>query len=206
MIKINLALKKQAAALDVKDKTGAASTQLNMESAKELVANPQFRKVILLVVVVVLGYYMLDGYEQDQLALVDKQIQKITADNQKLKSDLAKTAGYEAEKKQFDADEELIKSKLATIQKLIADRADPPKLLLSFSSSIPKDVWMQEYEMTSKDIHIKGSSLGFEPVTDFVKALGENELVTDVKLDDSQKAKDAVAGDVTTFSVEAKRK
>ena len=89
-----------------------------------------------------------------------------------MKQALAKTAGYEAQKKQFDADEELIKTKLATIQKLMADRAEPPKLLMSFSGSIPKDVWFQEFDMNSSEVKIKGASLGFDPVTDFMKALG----------------------------------
>lgn len=210
MIKINLALRKQAAALESKDKTqgiGIASLkEINMGAVKELFADPQFRKAVLALVVIFMGWYLLDGYKTDQLAKLDVELQKVTAENQKVRQALAKTSGYEAQKKQFDADEQLIKTKFETIQKLVADRSDPPKLLLSFSNSIPKDVWLQEFDMTSKDVRVKGSSLGFDPVTDFMKALGDNDLMTDVKLDESQKSKDPLVGEVATFSVEAKRK
>jgi Tfp pilus assembly protein PilN len=210
MIKINLALRKQAVALDMGKKKGAGGG-LNVSNFKfdpEILKEPQLRKLVLVLVVAVMGTYLLNGYEDDQSKQQDLLLAQATAEGTKLQAQLSKTASYEGMKKQLDADEELIKTKLSTIQKLIADRQVPPKLLLSLSSGIPKEVWLSELALTTKDIHMKGFSLGFDAITEFMKSLGDNELLSDLKLNNSQKSTDAALGllDEESFELEAKRK
>jgi Tfp pilus assembly protein PilN len=209
MIKINLGLRKQAAAIAGKEKGGApglSAMKLNPEALKEILKDPQVRTLILVIVVAVLGTYFLNGYKDEQLHDADNLAQKATLENQKVKAELAKTTGYDDLKKQFDADEELIRTKLQTIQKLVSDRAAPPKLLLSLSIGIPKDVWLSEINITDQEVKLKGFSLGFDQITDFMKTLGDNEFLTDLKLGDSQKAKDPTGIDVASFDLVAKKK
>ena len=76
MIKINLALRKQAAALEAKKESGGGGTlssfqQINVDSAKEFFKDPQVRKALLAVIVIGMGWYLLDGYKDDQIAKVD---------------------------------------------------------------------------------------------------------------------------------------
>ena len=208
MIKINLALKKQAVAVDAKDKGagGGKGFHFDPEALKAIFEDAQIRKLILVILVAVLGTYLINGYEDDQLARMDQRIAQANVDDAKVKAELAKTAGYDALKKQFDEDEELIKTKLSTIQKLISDRQVPPKILASLAGIIPKNVWVTEMSLNDDNIEIKGSSLGFDDITDFMKTLGDSEYLTDLKLKDSQKEKTQQGLSVATFDIEAKRK
>lgn len=209
MIKINLALRKQSAAVLTRDKLEAPEKKLKFDIKSvdlEFLKSPELRKLALVIVVAVVGTYVVDGMKQDMMDKADQQITKATADNTKAKAELAKTSGYEEIKKQIDTDEELIRTKLLTIQKLIADRQLLPKMLMSLSSGIPKDVWLTELNFTGADVQLKGSALGLDPVTDFLKTLNENDMLTDVKLENSEKAKDPLAGEVMTFEMDAKKK
>lgn len=207
MIKINLALRKQSAAIDTTKERPAGGPKLSFKQFDfEMVKSPEIRRLALVVVVAIIGTYVADGLKTDMMNKLDQQVEKANADNAKAKADLAKTAGYEAIKQQIDADEELIKTKLSTITKLIADRQLPPKMLMSISSSIPKDVWLTDFSVISGEIKLKGSALGYDPVTDFLKALNENDMLADVKLENTEKAKDPIAGEITIFEMNAKRK
>lgn len=208
MIKINLALKKQAVAVDAKDKGGGGGKgfRFDPEALKAIFEDAQIRKLILVVLVAVLGTYLINGYEDDQLARMDQRIAQANVEDAKVKAELAKTAGYDALKKQFDEDEELIKTKLSTIQKLISDRQVPPKILASLAGIIPKNVWITDMSLNDDNIEIKGSSLGFDDITDFMKSLGDSEYLADLKLKDSQKEKTQQGLSVATFDIEAKRK
>ena len=206
MIKVNLAHRKQAAGVaDFKEKPASAGFSFKGVDL-EILKAPEIRKFALAIVVAIMASYVLDGVKQDQIDKVSQRMEKANADNAKAKADLAKTTGFEGLKKQIDADEDLIRTKLSTIQKLVADRQMPPKMLMSFSGSIPKDVWITEFEVVQGIIKIRGAALSYESISDFLKALTENDLLTDVKLGNSEKAKDPIAGEVDTFEMEAKRK
>lgn len=204
MIKINLALRKRAAAVEAREKRGGGFAMPKLDA--EIFKEPQFRKIALGLIVLVMASYGIEEVKTDQLHQLDQEIQKVQADNNKAKAELAKTAGYDALKKQIDDDEKLIRTKLETIQALMADRQVPPKLLLSISNMIPKDIWLTDFELTDKALKIKGDSLGFDPVTDFMKVMGDSDYLTNVKLVNSANGTDPVAGQVTNFELEAARK
>ncbi len=207
MIKINLALRKKAAAVESGKAKEGSTVQLKLDPdlVKELLKDTQFRKLILVIVIAVMANYWLSGYQTDQLDKMDASIAAVKAEGDKISKDLAKTKGYDEIKKQIDTDEELIKTKLATIQKLSSDREVPPKLMLSLSTGIPKDVWLSGLEYGSKGIHFRGAALGFDQITDFMKNLGDNAFLTDLKLLSSQKTTEE-GTEVTSFELEAKRK
>lgn len=204
MIKINLALRKRAAAVGASEKAGGGFSIPKFDS--EVFKEPQLRKLALGLIVLVMASYAIDEVKTDQLHKLDQDIEKVQADNNKAKAELAKTAGYDALKKQIDDDEKLIRTKLETIQKLMADRQVPPKLLLSLSNMIPKDVWLSDFTLSDTDLKIKGSSIGFDPVADFMKSMNDSDYLNNVKLMNSANATDPVAGEVTNFELEAKRK
>jgi Tfp pilus assembly protein PilN len=212
MIKINLATKKKAAAVEGREPTsgggfsGAQLKNLRVDDLLELLKEPTVRKLLLFLIATVSVYYTVDQLKDSEVAQVNNSITKKTAERDKYKTDLNQRASYTALKKQLEEDRKLIETKLVIIQKLIADRNKAPDFLLKVSQEIPKEVWLSELNFSKDMLKIKGSARGFDQVSDFMKNLGDNPYLQDLKLGDSQRSKEAGAGNLTTFSLEAKRR
>src|SRR6185503_10431241 len=97
-------------------------------------------------------------------------------------------------------------AKLDTITKLVAGRQAPPKVLLAVSSGIPKEVWIGEIGIKDETMKVKGSSLGFAEISDFMKSLNESAFFTDLRLVDTKKGKDDQGYEVADFEISAKRR
>jgi Tfp pilus assembly protein PilN len=218
MIKINLAAKKQAVAATGVPAAGAKSPfsfdlkNLDLQAIRgkfslDLIRDPQTRKLLLVGLISVLAYFALDTYENDLVQKQEDILAQINVENVKLGAELAKTKGYEAIKLEIDADEKILKTKLDTIKSLINDRQVPPKLLLALSNDIPTETWLSQFSLTSKELKLNGSSVGYSEITDFMKMLNESEYLTDVKLVNSKQEKDPSNGiNIATFELSAKRK
>jgi Tfp pilus assembly protein PilN len=208
MIKVNLALKKHGVGIVAREKgssfnLSALSSGLNTDFLRD----PLFRKVGLVVVVAIMATYLLSGFKDDEVQKLDDVLTKTNAVNAKISAELAKTKGYEDLKKQIDADETTLRTKLNTIKKLIVDRQIPPKLLTSLSSGIPGDLWLSELSMDEKELRIKGFALGYTQITDLLKTLGESEFLVEPKLVDSKQTKDGISGqEMANFELSAKKK
>jgi Tfp pilus assembly protein PilN len=208
MIKINLALRKHAVGLAGREKgAGFDLRVLSGGMNADMIKDPLVRKLGLVVVVAVMATYLLGGFKDDELKKADDVLTKVNEANAKLSVELTKAKGYENLKKQIDADETTLRTKLDTIKKLIADRTVPPKLMASLSAGIPSEVWLSEMSVDEKELKIKGYATGYAQITDFFKNLNENEFLTDVKLVDSKQTKDPVTGnDMASFELSARKK
>ncbi|MGZ3687096.1 MAG: PilN domain-containing protein [Bdellovibrionota bacterium] len=203
MIKINLALKKgPVGSTDNKPDFKNAFRSIDFGILREL----PLKKIALTLSVAVLSSYVLDDYKQKELMKLDTSIQQFSSEQSKLRAELAKTKGYEEVKRQLDADEVMIRTKIETIQKLIADRAVLPKVLLTLSGGIPTEVWLSDFKVANEDVAFKGSSLGFNQISDFMRNLNESAYFTDLHLINTQQGKDDVGADVAQFELSAKRR
>jgi Tfp pilus assembly protein PilN len=154
--------------------------------------------VMLPFIVGVAATYMLDSYKEDEINKIQKLIEKHAAEGRKLQTEVAKFKGYEGIKKALDEDETTIRTKLDTIQKLTETRAEPVKMLSLLSTSIPKDVWLTEYRIDRADISLKGSTVDFNQISDFMKNLRDSTRFADVELRDSQQQKEQAGGRVAS--------
>jgi Tfp pilus assembly protein PilN len=198
MIKINLATRRQAEIVSDGSRSsksfGSFLGGIDLDAAKDL----PIRKVMLPLIVGVAASYMLDSYKEDELNKIQRLIEKQAADGKKLQAEVAKFKGYEGIKKALDEDEVTIRSKLETIQKLTETRGESVKMLGLLSTSIPKDVWLTEYRIEKSDISLKGSTVDFNQISDFMKNLRDSTRFTDVELKDSQQQKEQVGGRVAS--------
>jgi Tfp pilus assembly protein PilN len=207
MIKVNLASRKQSVSANagkgkpISFNSSDILKNINFEKLKNL----PIRKVVLPIIVLVGAFYMAQSYEQDELRKLETRLQNINSENGKIQAEVDKLKGYDVVKKSLEQDEATIRSKLDTIQKLIADRSTSFKVLLSIVDSIPKDAWLTEYRIEQMDISLKGSSLNFGLVSDFMKNLHESAFLASVDLVDTQEAKDHIQGSAN-FELRAKRR
>jgi Tfp pilus assembly protein PilN len=217
VIKVNLASKKQAVVAQAASSAGKSSFSFDMKKMDlqtirskisfDLVKDPQTRKLLAIGAVALVVYFGLDSYENDLVQKQDDILTQVNAENVKLTAQLANTDGYQELKLEIDADEKVLRTKLDTIKDLINDRQVPPKLLLALSNDIPTETWLSEFTLSSKDIKLSGSSIGYTQITDFMKMLNESEYLTDVKLVNSKQDRDQTSGvNIATFELSAKRK
>jgi hypothetical protein len=212
MIKINLATRKQSAGATADGRSftmgsfqlpaGLSKLNVNINELKDL----PIRKLILPIVVCFGAMYMVESLKADDMAKVHEEAAKVTAEREQLMVAVGKLKGYEELKKSMEADEQVMRSKISVVQALIADRSNPPKILRSLSTAIPKDVWLSEFRAEEAEVSFKGYSLDFNQVSDFMKNLNESAYFADVTIRSTQQSKDELGADVAAFDLAAKRR
>jgi hypothetical protein len=154
-----------------------------------------------------LGGWWYASSEKDRLlAEVAAESSALDSKMALLDSELSKTQGYEQTKKSLEADEKKIRTKIETIQELIRDRGTPPKILMTLSDSIPKDVWLKDFVLKDRNFKISGLSNGMDVVSDFIRNLSETIYFTDVQLKGSKSEAQKSGRELTTFELEAQRR
>jgi Tfp pilus assembly protein PilN len=215
MIKINLVVRKKFGAGAGTKASGTslfdtlldtAKGKVEADNAREIFRSPQFKKVLVCVVVGVGVMFGLDEYKSGVLKELDPLLAQASSEKMKLEAGVAKTKGYKQVKEQLDADEFVLRKKIEVIDKLLLDRTTPPKLLLSMSHSIPEDVWMNNFVINANNVTIDGFAAGFNQISDFMKALSENAYFTDLQLQSTEQVKDDIGDNVAKFVLQAKRR
>lgn len=209
MIKINLASLKQSGlvgsgtrAFKMGGGIRVGLDKLNLEELKNL----PLRRVITPLLICLLANYGLENFKQKQMQDTNDALGKLNSKNEKLKVEIEKFKTYDALKKDLDEDELLVKTKLNTIQSLMADRSYAVKLLTFFSSVIPRTVWLREVTLDVTDLTLVGASQGYSEISDFMKGLGDNSLLKDVTLSNTQQGAGRAELESAVFELKAKRR
>ncbi len=208
MIKINLAAHKQSSV-----STEQRSPKISLNSigktsfiiVEELKTLPWI-SIICSIIFIYLAQSSLEKYKEVELSRLDVVLIKHTQEGLRLQKELDKTKSYDEIKKNLEADEFAIKKKLETMNKLISDRTTPPKLLLALSKSIPEEVWLTELSIQETEVVFKGSSLGFNQISDFMKSLNESIYFKDLNLRSTQQNKLDSDSEIATFEIATQRK
>lgn len=207
MIKINLANKKRAAGTGTQaGNDSPRRAALNAGESLGMLKNPKFRQLILLFAGLAGVYYTLESYKADELQKADAAVQVATQKSAQLRAEVAKTSGFEEMKRSLDADELAIRTKIETIQKLVAERPVLPKAMQSVATIIPSDVWLSEFKANADDFTFTGYSMGYGQISDFMKSLGDSAYFTDLRMVASQMGRDDTGNEVAQFELGAKRR
>jgi Tfp pilus assembly protein PilN len=186
---------------------GFAGTQtllkgFDLDQVKEL----PIRKIAIQLVVMILASYSLDNYKTEELKKLDEKSAQIAADTSRIQSELERYKSFEGLKKALDEDEMTIKTKLSVIRKLISDRSGSVQLLLAISNAMPKDVWLSEFKSQSTHMSVKGTSLGYSQISDFMKNLKDNATLGVVELVDTKQGMDETGIEIADFELAMKRR
>ncbi len=201
MIKINLASRKQMGSSAPAGSRGPSLKGVNLDGLRDL----PLRKFMPFVLVAIVFTFFVDGLKDSDLQEFNTRIAKMQKDQQKLQAEVQKTQGFEEMKKSIDADEQMVRKKIETIQKLMGERQASFKILETLASVVPSDVWFRTLKLDQNELAIRGGSLGFNQVTDFMKGLNESAFFSEVQVPSSQQEKDD-AGPMVGFEMTAKRR
>jgi len=210
VIKINLALKKQSSAASSAGGgggggflgAGVGRIDFRLDGIKEL---PVKKIASALLACIVLTYFF-EGYKEDEVAKVDVVLTELRAEVNRLQAETGKIKGFDVLKKQLDSDEFILKSKIETIEKLVADRTTPPKLLMALSAAMPAEVWLSSLRIQDGEVTLAGGSVGFNQISDLMKNLNENIYFSELTLKKTEQSKDKLGREFAEFELTAKRR
>lgn len=219
MIRINLASKKRAVATDNSRSFAGTGKQTVMTSLTdsfsrmdlEGLKSPPVRRLIVNGLAAVAAYWLLETYKEDELKLWDEAIAKQVTEQQALEVEIRKYTNVDEKQKTLKSDEQLLKSKMEAVSALTENRQVPPKVLMTLSSGVPREIWLESIKLADNEFHVRGASAsdsgtGYDQITDFMTLLGQSAYLSDVKLVTTEKKNDESGSEVATFEISAKKR
>jgi len=208
MIKVNLGAKKGSViASSGSAMGGQLAGRLSSLSLSDL--SPEKKAMIVTGVIygaIIFGAnYFLSQIQTQEFESIRVETTELESKIKLADSEIGKTSGFEKLKKDLEADEKLIRTKIETIQKLVNERSTPPKILIALSNATPKDVWLSSFAIKEQQVTIQGKALGIQVVSDFMRGLEETIYFKEVVLKGSKQTKEQ-GKEVATFDLEAKRR
>lgn len=179
MIKINLALKKQSG-------LAAAATQKKSFLPKFSGDASGLRRLLVPAMMCVVATIVADSVKSEELSKVEVEVQKRQSEKAKLAADLEKFKGVEQLKVQLEADELLLRNKIAALTLLQKDRPETFHMLRGLSETIPADTWLTSFKIESRNVQLQGSALQYPSISDFMRRLNETPYFGEVALKSSK--------------------
>ncbi|MCC7442190.1 MAG: PilN domain-containing protein [Bdellovibrionales bacterium] len=205
MIKINLAKKKKAVGTGGQEKGRGGSGLKGINIDSEMLKGLPIRRMAIAFAAVLAGSTYLDEIKAEKLAEVDGRINEINQKLATLRTKVNAANQILSIQKQLEADEFTLKNKLETIQKLMSDRENPPKMMRALSSAMPKDLWLTRYVVEGSGVSLWGYATRFEEISDFIRQLEESAYYNVVELKQSKQKTETQGPTFTEFELAAKR-
>jgi len=101
-------------------------------------------------------------------------------------AELKKLEATMNEVKKFQAEQQEIEQKLAIIGQIEAARMGPVKIMDELATRIPQRVWLTKIVEKGGTLEIEGRSIDAEVVADFVVALEESPMLSNVDLQETK--------------------
>lgn len=185
MIKINLALKKQASysSDEVAAKGGGLSALKSLGSSADSSELVSILSRILLPLALCGGAFFAYNYVIDlRTEEMSMEVANIDKEKIKIQEELRKIKGFEVQKLELEKTSQVINAKISTIEQLIRGKDHTVKAMIALSQSLPKDVWLTEIVATEKTYSIRGNTVDMGLVSDVMSKLGTSIYYKDVSL------------------------
>ncbi len=101
----------------------------------------------------------------------------------KAQADLTKLKETRAEVDRYRKEKEEIERKLLVISRLDKNRTGQVRILDEVATRIPERMWIEKLTFKDSEMLVKGVSIDAEVVAEFLSALSESPLISDVELE-----------------------
>lgn len=209
MIRINLAVRKQASyvgggttrtgtlALSGRSTSFSALRMFSEESGQSLL-----KRILIPVFLSVIVYFGSEYYMQQERERMLAERTQIEAERSKIQDELKRIKGFESVKAELERNELILRTKIATIEKLIKGRDFTLKTLVALTQALPRDVWLQELLSTDVIYNIRGSTTDIGLISDLMTRLSKTIYFKDVTLKNSNTDPN---GKIATFELTARK-
>ena len=168
MIKINLSIEKQQ--FDLSNVGGLDFTRI---------------KVIPLVGAI-LFYYLPDftliSYWENERLGVNETVKQKQGELSELKRKVIRSMDVNRQISELKAHEENLGKKLNAVKEAIKEKRNPTSLIQYISKNIPKELWIKELNIQDFQLIIKGESLDYASIGNFVNSLRSSIFIKDANI------------------------
>lgn len=190
MIKINFLEKRKKSETDL---MGIPITAINFK----------FFGVALLLYFIV--PWQLNSYFDGKISDVQTKIQTIEDSISKIKEKLKGQDELQNEIDEFKEQEKKLNEKLDVIKQIINFKKNPTSIMLYVAKNIPKELWLESFEIKDDKILLKGYADTYSSLGTFIENL-ESSMFFEDKFDLQSKAADLQEGNRRGESFEVKGK
>jgi len=168
MIKINLSTAQKQ--VDISNVGGFDLTKL------------KFKAVALAIVLIyVPDLFIVPMWDKDY-ADKNQELEEVQGELRSLKKKVSKSAVYEKQIRELEAQENILKNKLLAVKQAISQKRDPTNLLLYIAKNIPQDLWLQELIIDNDKMIVKGEALNYPSVGTFTDNLRSSIFIKDASI------------------------
>ncbi len=143
------------------------------------------QQLLLLLVVLVLGVILNGIFHQGRAGV----LARAESDLAKKKADIQKLDQIIGEVKEITTQQEQLKKKLDTLEKLKQARSGPVRMLDELSSLTPRRLWLRKMDEKAGKMTIEGSAISIDDVSQFIGALKTSKYLGDPELKKAEAAK-----------------
>ncbi len=136
------------------------------------------QQLILFLVVLVLGVVLNWMYHESRAAALAEVERRVS----KTRADIATLDKIIGQVKEITAQQEQLKKKLDTLDKLKAGRSGPVRMLDELSGITPRRLWLRKMEEKGGKVSMVGSAVNIDDVSQFIGALKASKYFGDVEL------------------------
>lgn len=139
---------------------------------------------------------------QMQVNSINQTVQQMIQQKQKYDAEISKAKPVSTFDTEYDQNEPKLRSKLIALQELLSAPDSTGAKLIALAQSMPKDVWLTEFQEMDQGIIIRGGATDAGMVSDLMGRLGETPYFPDVTLKNN--VADATGGK-TLFELNARK-
>ena len=178
MIKINLALKKQAT---YAESASAGKSMLSGASSSELLTS-LFPRVLLPVLLALGANFGFDYYVEFKNEELNKETVVLESEKNKISAELSRFSGFEAKKAELVGMMNFFSAKVSAFDDLLKGKDATLKSLVALARSCPKDVWLTKVNIKDVDYEISGKSFDIGLVSEVMEKMTTSQIFKDVVL------------------------
>jgi type IV pilus assembly protein PilN len=153
------------------------------------------QQLLLFAVVLLLGLVLNWMFHESRASALGDVEKRVT----KMKGDIATLDKIIGQVKEITTQQEQLKKKLDTLDKLKAGRSGPVRMLDELSTITPRRLWLRKMEEKTGKVSIQGSAISIDDVSQFMGALKTSKYFGDVELQKTEAKGDAKGPDRVRF-------
>jgi Tfp pilus assembly protein PilN len=120
-------------------------------------------------------------FEEERM-FAEQEISQKQSQLNRLKRKLSQSGDNEKKIKELELQEENLKKKLLAVKEAISEKKNPGPLLLYIAKNIPKELWISELSIDKQTMDIKGESLDYVSIGNFINALKSSVFIKEANI------------------------
>jgi Tfp pilus assembly protein PilN len=147
----------------------------------------------------------MNDYYDNQIASVEAEVNSLQREKRKINVQLKKVKEIENQVEVLNNQERELKQKIKVVEKIVAKRQNPFKILKYVAENTPRDVWVKEIKLVDNDFEMIGYTTSWKSMGDFFENLKNSIFFSNsMEFNQNGDAKNKYGQRVENFTIKTK--